>query len=230
MRILKLFKSCIPSAKPTSKAQAPASPMDVYTPPASVSPPGSVSSSAPGAAPEVAPSAPGKQLKGVARVQREFRDMLGGKMNTEGYGDLKLVDDNIMRWSVKLALEEGTLAQGLRQQQLQGHPGTLQLRIDFPNNYPAQAPFIWLESPRLEYQTGFISRGAVCMEMLVVTGGANGWKSNYTLESVLQTLRANFQVPQAFGMIHSWQPYTEEEARGGLARARQGHKSGNWVG
>ncbi|HET6346650.1 MAG TPA: hypothetical protein VFH51_17080, partial [Myxococcota bacterium] len=110
-----------------------------------------------------------------------------------------------------------------------GRSDHLTLRIDLPQDFPRRPPFVWVESPRLAYRSGFVSSGAVCLPMLVNTGGQDGWDSRYTLEGVLHTVRANIQSDEAHGHIHSWVPYGNKEARRGLQRARMQHAGGRWV-
>ena len=47
----------------------------------------------------------------------------------------------------------------------------MRLRLRFPSDYPMSPPFVWLVSPRLALRTGFVSRGAICTNMLVRLAG-----------------------------------------------------------
>lgn len=47
----------------------------------------------------------------------------------------------------------------------------MRLRLRFPSDYPMSPPFVWLVSPRLALRTGFVSRGAICTNMLVRPAG-----------------------------------------------------------
>jgi hypothetical protein len=180
------------------------------------------------------PAAPGggkpmKARTGMARIRADYIDFWSERVAVPGYSNWALAGDNLTRWRVELRLDEGRLARELAAASASGRPDFLTVRIDLPSDFPRRPPFVWIESPRLAYRTGFVSRGAVCMEMLVNTGGTHGWLSCYTLEAVLQTLRANLQAPEADGRIHSWEPYGEAEARSGLDRARKQHAGGGWV-
>jgi hypothetical protein len=180
------------------------------------------------------PLAPGvgkaaKVRTGMARIRADYIDLWSEKVGVPGYSNWSLVGDTLTRWKVELRLDEGSLARELAAGRAKGRPDFLTVRIDMPADFPRQPPFIWIESPRFAYGTGFVSRGAVCMEMLVNTGGRGGWQPDYTLEGVLHTLRLNLQSPEAGGHIHSWEPYGESEARKGLQRARKQHAGGRWV-
>ena len=149
-------------------------------------------------------------------------------MNTlsEGFEAYPLDDANMLEWEAKLFLQEGSLAKELQQYNALHRQNYMKLRLQFPADYPISPPFVWLVSPRLQYQTGFVSRGAICTTMLVSTGTSAGWSATYTIDKVLMVIRSNFQDAEARGRIenmHVHREYSEAEARGGFQRAKTLH-------
>lgn len=144
----------------------------------------------------------------------------------EGFEACPLDEGNMLVWEAKLFLQEGSLANELKQYARLHGQDFMKLRLQFPSDYPINPPFVWLVSPRLQFRTGFVSRGAICTTMLVNTGTSAGWSATYTMDKVLMVIRSNFQDPDANGKIEDirmHREYSEEEARGGFQRAKSLH-------
>lgn len=144
----------------------------------------------------------------------------------EGFEVHPVDPSDLTLWEAKLYLREGSLASQLQDYaQLHGQ-GYMKLRLRFPAEYPISPPFVWVVSPRLQYRTGFVSRGAICTTMLVSTGTSAGWSASYTIDKVLMVIRCNLQDPQARGQIQDirvHREYSEQEARQGFAHAKALH-------
>ena len=144
----------------------------------------------------------------------------------EGFEAAPVAEDNLLLWEAKLYLEEGSLASELRIYAQLHNQDHMKLRLRFPADYPISPPFVWLVSPRLELRTGYVSRGAICTTMLVNTGTSAGWSATYTIDKILMVIRSNFQDADARGKIENMsvhREYSEDEARGGYARAKSLH-------
>lgn len=57
---------------------------------------------------------------------------------------------------------------------------SIQLSVEFPDNFPFLPPFVRIISPHIE--KGFVMEGgAICLELLTPAG----WASAYTVEAII---------------------------------------------
>lgn len=155
------------------------------------------------------------------RLVKELREM---SHSAEWHVDI--VDDNLLTWDVKMRLEEGSLAQDLKKYAILHGQDFIHLRLEFPEDYPNDPPFVFLHSPVMEYGTAFVSHGAICTTLLLNTGTSAGWSPAYTVESVLVSIKANFQDPMAKGHIRQIDrplKYTRSQALEGWNLTKQRH-------
>ena len=159
------------------------------------------------------------------RLQKDLRTILTSDRDCGR--QVELVDGNLLMWDAKLWLTSGSLAEDLKQYQTYHGQDYVHLRLEFPDDYPNNPPFVYVLSPVMEYGTAFISHGAVCTTLLLNSGTAAGWSSVYTVDSILMSIQANFQDPSAKGRIRQIkQPlqYSRSEAVNGwqLTKSRHG--------
>lgn len=136
------------------------------------------------------------------------------------------LDDDLFHWRVKLWLKSGSLAEDMKLYAKLHGRDYLELTMEFPSDYPTSPPFVWLRQPVLEYGTGFVSRGAICTDMLLHTGTKAAWSPVYTIDTILVALLANFQDSSAKGRIRDIQrplQYARQEAKDGWSRAKSLH-------
>lgn len=158
------------------------------------------------------------------RIAQELEELTA--MPPPGYSDVELVDNNLFHWRAKLRLTDGTLARELQTYAQYHNQDHIVLHVEFPRTYAVDPPFVWMESPRLQLQSGFVSRGAICTEMLTHSGSDFAWRTDYTVEGVFNTILLNFQDPSANGHIDRPQyasVYTRAEASQGRDRFKQLH-------
>lgn len=62
----------------------------------------------------------------------------------------------------------------------------VELELTFPDAYPFEPPFVRVVSPRLEPNTGCVSNGALCMELLT----PHGWSPAFDIEALIVSIRA----------------------------------------
>ena len=143
---------------------------------------------------------PWQHLSGVKRITSEFkrlhRSIISGQVSQ--ISNLVLVDDKVAQWQLELReFDDFTLAgrqlnQDLQQLKSQHGQDFLLMEVTFPQNYPQEPPFLRVVSPRCVWYTGHVTAGgAICLEVLTNTGSANGWRSDYCAESVLQIAIVN---------------------------------------
>jgi len=99
----------------------------------------------------------------------------------------------------------------------------VELRIQFSKDYPFIPPFVRVIEPRFMFRTGNVTLGgAICMEMLTLTG----WRAVNSIESIIMTVRAQIGSTEAGGRLDFNAPssgYTESEAWDAFYRAAQNH-------
>merc|ERR1711916_195239 len=89
---------------------------------------------------------------------------------------------------------------------------SIEMTIEFPNEYPFRPPFIRVLRPRFAFRTGRVTvGGSICTQLLT----DEGWKPIYDIESVIETVREQITCVDSKAAIdHSnTADYTEAEAR-----------------
>ena len=143
---------------------------------------------------------PWQHLSGVERITSEFkrlhRSLHNGQVSQ--VSNMVLVDDKIAQWQLELRDFHDSIPAGrqlnedLQQLKAQHGQDFLLMEITFPQNYPQEPPFLRVVSPRCVWYTGHVTAGgAICLEVLTNTGSANGWRSDYCAESMLQIAVVN---------------------------------------
>eukprot|EP00775_Hariotina_reticulata_P008971 gene8971-9146_t len=149
-----------------------------------------------------------KNLKGVKRIQAEFRhltrEVAAGKLNF--IRDLTLVDDTLSSWRFKLHNFDEDIPGGkdlnadlLRLKQMYGQDHLL-MEVQFPKDYPHEPLFIRVVSPRCRMYTGHVTAGgSICLEALTNSGPAGAWQPDMCVESLLNVVIINMiDCPSAY--------------------------------
>ncbi len=193
-------------------------------------------------APKETPAASSVQLQRLAnmaasggaqkRLIKELRELANkGLTESAGPGGTYQVyildpDTSVLHWEAKIWMDPSTsLGKDLATLAQNGGHGYVTLGLDFPQDYPLAPPAVWVKGPRFEVRRGFVSRGAVCMEMLALTD--NGWRPQYTIENILSVLRLKWHEPEAAGKLADTQRnsfYTKEESLAGWKNALATHR------
>lgn len=162
------------------------------------------------------------------RLLKELKQLKKSDTRSEGF-EIDVVDDDLSNWEAKVWIDtDCSLGKDLQAFNKIHGRDYVTLRLRFGNDYPNMPPFVWVLSPVFKAQTGFVSRGAVCTNMLLASGSDGAWSPIYTAEIIIRQIRANFQSPDAKGKIaniNKDESYTEEQARAGWTHAKSMH---NW--
>jgi len=133
---------------------------------------------------------------------------------------------NLYEWEVRLFDFEGPLAEDMKEYQKKTGKNFVTLSMKFSADYPFKPPFIRVIEPRFKFRTGHVTLGgAICMELLTVTG----WTANNDITSILIQVRAEIGSKDGgarLGGNHdqsSLTPYTEQEAWNAFYRAASTH-------
>jgi len=132
--------------------------------------------------------------------------------------------ENLYEWVVKLYDFDGDLGADLKTWEKR-NPGKdyVELRIQFSKDYPFKPPFVRVIEPRFMFRTGNVTLGgAICMEMLTLTG----WNAINSIDSIIMTVRAQMNSPDSKGRLDfnaSGSSYSEAEAWQAFHRAAATH-------
>jgi hypothetical protein len=95
------------------------------------------------------------------------------------------------------------------------------LELTMPPDFPSAPPFVRVVSPRFAFHTGHVTiGGSLCMELLT----SAGWRSDFTLESVLVQVRA--ALLEGGGRLdprRAHVPYSRDEATRAFWRVARQH-------
>jgi len=131
--------------------------------------------------------------------------------------------ENLYIWEVKLFDFEGDLGHDMKKYEQNSKKNYVELRIQFAKDYPFQPPFVRVIEPRFKFRTGNVTLGgAICMEMLTMTG----WRPANSIESIIMTVRAQIGSIESGGRLElsaGTSGYTEREAWEAFYRAAQTH-------
>jgi len=92
----------------------------------------------------------------------------------------------------------------------------VELKMNFPEQYPFEPPFVRVVRPRFKRQTGFVMNGALCMELLT----NEGWNPINDIESVIVSIRSLLVVGD--GRVEAAADMTEKKREALLAAAANG--------
>ena len=179
--------------------------------------------------PAKAPRSSGSSSIAVMRVMKEFEQIKKGGIEAEINMNFKLMDeDNPMEWEVEwtyplppeLANDNHlTIQKQLREKGLSG----VRLGMKFPEDYPGNAPFVWLKGPHI-YCPIIFSGGGFCAETLSANFGWSPMLRAYMLQVSVRALVENYlDVHLDFSYTHD---HTEKSAKENTERIFQYHKNG----
>ncbi|KJE88515.1 ubiquitin-conjugating enzyme family protein [Capsaspora owczarzaki ATCC 30864] len=186
----------------------------------------------------------GNELQRTKRLQLELRSLVkSGEYDIDLGGD---TGDALDIWNIKLYKknlpQDSGLAADLDELIKRNGQDHIHLQVNFPAQYPTEPPFFRVVSPRFKWHTGHVSvGGSVCLEVLVNTHTAAGYKSRYVMESLLWMVIINLvsDNPAAgvgpgridFDAMFGPQPrtgYSEDDARKHFNRIIGQHGWINW--
>jgi len=155
-----------------------------------------------GSMPEAAKAGqpPWQHLSGIKRITSEFKHLHRSVQNGQAsqLSNLILVNDEVTQWRFELKNFDDSVVAGhqinqdLQQLKSQHSQDFLLMEVTFPQAYPQEPPFLRVVSPRCVWYTGHVTAGgAICLEVLTITGSANSWRSDYCAESIVQVAIMN---------------------------------------
>jgi len=164
----------------------------------------------------------------VMRVMKEFEQIKKNGIEAEINMKFELVDeDNPMEWKVlweyplppELASDTHlTIQKQLRDKGLTG----VRLGMKFPEDYPGNAPFVWLKGPHI-YCPIIFGGGGFCAETLSANFGWTPLMRAYMLQVSLRALVENYKRVE---LDFSVKEHTEKSARTNTETIFQYHKNG----
>ena len=149
-----------------------------------------------------------------------------GAAAAEEYADFSVTlpdEANVLCWRVEMSVPSGSALRSA----LDGHGDrynvrpTIEMEVTFGPDFPSTPPFVRVVAPRFAFHTGHVTvGGSICMELLTTSG----WNSEYTVESVLVSVRQ--AMLDGGGSLHPSKaqvPYHEDEARAAFDRVARQH-------
>jgi len=131
--------------------------------------------------------------------------------------------ENLYVWEVRLFDFEGELGKDMKKYEQISGRNYVELKIQFSKDYPFMPPFVRVIEPRFMFRTGNVTLGgAICMEMLTLTG----WRAINSIESIIMTVRSQIGSKESGGRLdfsHTSSGYTEQEAWTAFYRAAETH-------
>jgi ubiquitin-conjugating enzyme E2 Q len=131
--------------------------------------------------------------------------------------------ENLYVWEVRLFDFEGELGKDMKKYQEKSGRNYVELKIQFSKDYPFMPPFVRVIEPRFMFRTGNVTLGgAICMEMLTLTG----WRAVNSIESIIMTVRSQIGSTESGGRLDfsaTSSGYTEQEAWTAFYRAAETH-------
>lgn len=164
----------------------------------------------------------------VMRVMKEYEQIKKNGIEAEIGIEFKLKDpDNPMEWEVEWKYElppelasdtHLTIQKQLRDKGLSG----VRLGMKFPEDYPGNAPFVWLKGPHI-YCPIIFGGGGFCAETLSANFGWTPLMRAYMLQVSLRALVENYKRVE---LDFSVKEHTEKSARTNTETIFQYHKNG----
>lgn len=144
--------------------------------------------------------------------------------------EVEPVEDNLGKWKLRMRnfADDSKLYRQMKEKGID----YIQLEIIFPQDYPNEPPFIWLEKPMFKPYTGHVTvDGGICTPLLV-TG--QKWTNILPLETVfvdLQNMFVDNSGLQPDGKMGEAEldledknnRYSEKSARDGYQRSKNAH-------
>jgi len=132
--------------------------------------------------------------------------------------------ENLYVWEVRLFDFEGELGKDMKKYENISGKNYVELKIQFSKDYPFMPPFVRVIEPRFMFRTGNVTLGgAICMEMLTLTG----WRAINSIESIIMTVRSQIGSKESGGRLDfstTSSGYTEQEAWTAFYRAAETHR------
>jgi ubiquitin-conjugating enzyme E2 Q len=105
-----------------------------------------------------------EKSSGKLRIAKDLIRIMNHNTNNKGYSLRPTNDDCLDEWTIHLfcfdqdeMLAKDMLVCGIR---------SIELSMTFPESYPFEPPFVRVVKPRFVEATGFVFKGALCMELL----------------------------------------------------------------
>ncbi|PRP78604.1 ubiquitin-conjugating enzyme E2 Q2-like [Planoprotostelium fungivorum] len=166
------------------------------------------------------------------RLQRDFKITKDAEAKGVAPFTCELIDEDLYQWEIKLREFDPSseLYKEMSKYEKKHGIDHVTIRLYFPGDYPLEAPFVHIVSPKLV--GGFVSvepttltddqqifSGGMCASVLM-----QGWSAGIVPESLILQIRTLLHEgnPRIYNMnkIESW---SENEARSGFQSAKQAH-------
>mmetsp|Transcript_2557 Transcript_2557/g.4335 ORF Transcript_2557/g.4335 Transcript_2557/m.4335 type:complete len:432 (+) Transcript_2557:11-1306(+) len=177
----------------------------------------------PGTSSAVGSRATKRLLVELSRLQK----VPGGCRAALGFEAEPVDEKNIFEWNLRLydfATSE-SLGSGMQRRGIDH----LAMRLDFPETYPNEPPFVYMVRPRLKEGVGFVMPGgALCMELLT----PDGWSPATSIEALAMSMRA--MIDAGGTLLANTAPETREheysrhEAQRDFTNIVKIHKERGW--
>lgn len=164
----------------------------------------------------------------VMRVMKEFEQLKKNDIEAEIGMKFELKDpDKPMEWEVEWVYElppelasdtHLTIQKQLKDKGLSG----VRLGMKFPEDYPGNAPFVWLKGPHI-YCPIIFGGGGFCAETLSANFGWTSLMRAYMLQVSLRALVENYKRVE---LDFTVKEHTEKSARVNTERIFDIHKKG----
>lgn len=121
---------------------------------------------------------------GKRRLAQDLYRIMMADTSKAGFALQPESEDSMDRWTIHLFQfdADSHLAQDLMVLGMD----SIELIMEFPEQYPFEPPFVQVLRPRFKRQTGFVMNGALCMELLT----KDGWNPVNDIESVIVSIRS----------------------------------------
>lgn len=125
-----------------------------------------------------------QKTSGKKRLAHDLYRIMNLDASETGFCITPAQEDRFDIWNIELSGfdEDSHLSKDLHVLGLDA----IKLQMSFPDEYPFQPPFVQVKSPRFARNTGYVIKGALCMELLT----ADGWNPINDIETVIVSIRS----------------------------------------